>query len=218
MSDLQGQRLSGIELERAIIDMLLGDPDGFDAGMTLVDMHYKEDILGAMGRRYDHISPWDLDDAWQRTLLGLMKRIRKGKFRKSGSLRGLLHKMCRRKLLDILLSRRRAQCKIYRYFRNVAEINRLHPEYGIFDLDTLATEDIYQAMCVAIDALPRVQHLVWRTFRDLGFVCQSKEQLHLAVLEATDYDGSIDAVRKAYDRGERRILAYLRRKGLISEY
>jgi len=201
-----------IDAEEDIKWKLQGSGPDVDEGINLIHREFREAVYGDIRSRHDGVSSWDLDDAWQETLIGLLARVREGEFRSDGSLLALLKVICRRRVVDLLTARRKLRGQLHRYRENVHILGSV---IDVGDVDALTRDEIFHLICEKIDQLPDAQHRVWATFRDCGFLVEGYDGLRRAVKEATGVDSSLNAIRRAYQEGEKKILEHLKRKGYM---
>ncbi len=201
-----------MDAEEDIKWKLQGSGADIDEGIKLVQRKLREAVYRDIRSRHEGVSSWDLDDAWQETLIGLLARVREGDFRSDGSLLALLKVICRRRIVDALTAKRKLRRQLQRY-RDNAHILGSAIDTG--DVDALTRDEIFHLICEKIDQLPIAQQRVWATFRDCGFLVEDYDGLRQAVREATGVDGTLNAIRRAYQEGEKKILEHLRRKGYM---
>jgi DNA-directed RNA polymerase specialized sigma24 family protein len=201
-----------IDVEDEIKWKLQGSGADIDDGINLVHREFREAVYRDIRSRHDGVSSWDLDDAWQETLLGLLARVREGEFRNDGSLLALLKVICRRRIVDLLTAKRKLRKQLQRYREKV---DLLGSAVDVGDVDPLTCDEIFHLICEKIDQLSDAQQRVWATFRDGGFLTEGYDELRQAVKEATGVDSPVNAIRRAYQEGEKKILEHLRRKGYM---
>jgi len=192
--------------EDQIKALLLGDERDIERGIELIHRTYAEAIACWIQRGLCSLSPEDLADAWQRTLLCIARMAVNKKFQQDGSLFALLSSVMRRRAIDILNNNTKYQEALEKYREKVTS------SAEVTGSDPLFLDELFHLISERIDGLPPKQKIVWEAYRECGFSVRALPELVKAVEKATGLVESEDSVRRARQGGRDKLREYLKRK------
>lgn len=211
--------------EERIKTLLAGDAKAIASGLNWLDQHYRHRIAGFVRRRCRTLSPDELAEVWQETLLSLYRMIASGNFTPDGALEGLLRILAMRRGQDRLRRNATWTRPITVQLQQLQEPQLIEKWLG---LTALQRQELVELICESIDRLPPRQHTVWRVYvahypesSQLDYLTEevrkaTAEQQVQQNLEIQDNSADLPskkAVSGALYAGRKKIREDLRRKG-----
>jgi len=194
------------DLEDRIIRLLLGDDRDVENGIELIHDSYSDSIGCWIQRGFGSLSAEDVADAWQETLLCIVRMVVDRQFQENGSIFALLCSIMRRRSIDVLNANKRYQNALERYRHCVGRSDE------VANVDPLFRDEVFHLICEATESLPPKQKTVWDAYRGCGFAVRNLVELVEAVAKATGVRPSEDSIRRARQEGRDKIREHLRRK------
>ncbi len=150
--------------------LLEGSEAEIRAGVGRISDRYCGIVCGGMRRSFRWISPEDLADVWQSTLLAVLEKALTRELDVKRPLIGLLWVIATRRCCDVLNAAARRKAAFQAFSETVAEV------VGPDDALRVEWAEAFHVLDKAILGLPPVQRAIWLAYQGLGF-CATDEEL-----------------------------------------
>ncbi len=199
------------DLDDEEIRRLLGGSEAeIRAGVARISDRYCGIVCGGMRRNFRWISPEDLADVWQSTLLAVLEKALTRELDVKRPLIGLLWVIATRRCCDVLNAAARRKAAFQAFSATVAEA------VGPDDALRVEWAEAFHVLDKTILGLPPVQRAIWLAYQGLGF-CATDEEL-FEVLSKTPKRGkpwTNDSIRRGKQEGRDKLRTMLQKRGYL---
>ncbi len=190
--------------------LLGGSPADATRGLEQIAVHLRFGICGWIRRQFPGMSPEDLADTWQETLVSVLRAVREKQFDRSRELAPWVATLAYRRAVD-LLRRRTTDGEALDAVRAALEETPLGDWRR--ELGRMQSAEVFELVRREIVALPERQRVVLQVFSDHYPETASMERLRVLVAETSGETVSLAAVKRALQEGRRKLRTVLGRHG-----
>ncbi len=196
--------------EEQVRNLLGGGDREVAEALAQIICHLQAGLCGWLRRNSPGLTPEDLADTWQETLLSVITAVRNGRFDARRPLLPWLCAIACRRATDV--SRRRSSAK-----DALAAMGRALAGTSTGqqwkDLAARERDEALELTREHIETLPAMQRIVLRTFSDHYPESRNMETLRVLVSKARGEEATLASVKRALQKGRRKLKEFLERNG-----
>jgi RNA polymerase sigma factor (sigma-70 family) len=187
------------------------EPDSWRRGLELVASLYEQPVSRVIRSRWPDLSEADRANVWQETLGGFLRNVRKGVFKREGSLLGYLLEIVSHKVADYYRGKAIFERAVETIIQGRSACTQIDPE------QQLEAKEFRRLLGQGINSLPPRERQVLRAYVE-GFPETEDMQFLLEQVKAVSgQNDSLSSVKVSLSRGKRRLGIYLRSHGYGGE-
>jgi DNA-directed RNA polymerase specialized sigma24 family protein len=202
----------GVFAEKVIRPLLTGPQADIDRGLVLMDQHLRQPLCGWLQKRFPKMTVDDLSNTWQDILICVLQAVQEGRFDGSRPLMPWLFHIANARATD---HSRRASAQVRGLEAIAANLRHTQTGQQWQGLDQLEQQEVLDLIQEAIELLPGKQQVVFQVFFDHFPGSQKMKTLRRLVSRKTGLDPTNASIKRAFQEGQRKVRAHLRRHGYI---
>jgi len=196
--------------EEGVKALLGGDDRSVAAALEAIARHLRDGLCAWLRRSFPGLSPEDLADVWQETLVGVLRAVREERLDLARPLVPWLCKVASRRAVDIMRRSATNESAL------AAVGERLSRSDSGARWSALSGDERREALELTLDhirRLPAMQRAVLQVFSDHYPVTACMEVLRRRVGERLGRDVTLASVKRALQEGRRKLRDHLVQKG-----
>ena len=196
--------------EERIRSLLCGGDREVAEALTQIVCHLRTSLCGWLRRNFPGLTPEDLADTWQETLLSVITAVRSGRFDARRPLIPWLCTIAYRRATDVTRRRSSARDALAAVGRAIAGTST---GQRWKELDAQERTEALELTLEHIETLPNLQRLVLRTFSDHYPESRDMNVLRDLVSRTRGEQATLASVKRALQEGRRKLREFLQRNG-----
>lgn len=196
--------------EERVKKLLQGEDRDVAQALRRIVEDLRDGLCGWLRRHFPGLSPEDLADTWQETLVAVLTAVRDGRFDAKRPLIPWLCTICYRRATDLTRRKSRASEALAAVGARIA-----HTSTGLRwkMLSSEERSEVLELTLRHIERLPEMQRLVLQTFSDHYPESASMETLRALVSQVRGQQTTLASVKRALQEGRRKLSELLQRNG-----
>ncbi len=196
--------------EERVKKLLQGEYRDVAQALGQIVHHLRDGLCGWLRRQFPGLSPEDLADTWQETLVSVLTAVRKGRFDANRPLIPWLCTIAYRRATDVTRRKSTTGEALAAVGRQIAATSTGRRWKS---LSAEARSEALELTLEHIESLPTMQRIVLRTFSDHYPETANMETLRVMVSQVRGQEATLASVKRALQEGRRKLQEFLERNG-----
>ena len=196
--------------ERKVKRLLQGEYRDVAQALGQIMDHLRDGLCGWLRRHFPGLSPEDLADAWQDTLVAVLTAVRQNRFDANRPLIPWLCTIAYRRATDLTRRKSSHTDALAAVGREIAATSTGRRPKG------LSSDERGEALELTLQhiaTLPPMQKIVLQTFSDYYPETANMETLRVMVAKIRGEETTLASVKRALQEGRRKLKEFLERNG-----